>query len=99
MFSILRKIVPKVCIIDGKAAAFYFQVRRITRLITGVQHVVNNDLDVGDLPKVFFLLNYNLSLSEVIIRANDLSEHTSTVRTEASFTLNMKFLMKDGLIV
>ena len=49
MFSIVRQVVPKVCIIDGKAEAFYTQVRQIIRLITGAQHVANNDPDVGDL--------------------------------------------------
>ena len=91
MFSIVRQIVRKVCIIDGKAEAFYTQVRHIIRLITRVQHFANNDPDVGDLLKVFFLPHYNFSLAEVIIRANDLSEHTGT--------LTMKFLMNGGLII
>ena len=42
-------MVPKVCIIDGKAAVSYTQVGHIIRLITGVQHVVNNDPNAGDL--------------------------------------------------
>ena len=41
--------------------------------------VPNDDPDVDDLLKVFFLPNCNFSLAEVIIRAHDLSEHTSTV--------------------
>ena len=89
-------MVPKVCIIGGKAAA-YNQVRHIIRLITGVQHVVNNDPEVGDLLKVLFLPNHNSLLAEVIITANDLLEHTSTASMEASDTLNVKFLMNGGL--
>ena len=99
MFSIVRQIILKFCIIDGKAAAFYTQVRHIILLITRVQHIANNDPDFGDLLKVFFLPNYNFSLGEVIIRANDLSEHTSAVGMEASGTLTMKFLMHVGLII
>ena len=99
MYSIVRQMVPKVCIIGGKAAAFYTQVRHIIRLITGVQHVANNEPDVGDLLKVFFPPNYNSSLAEVIIWANDFWEQTSTVGMEASGTLTKKFLMNCGLII
>ena len=68
-------------------------------MITGVQHVANNELDVADFLKVFVLHNYNLSLAEVIIRASDLSEHTSAVGMEASDTLKMKFLINGGLFI
>ena len=54
---IVRQMVPKGRIIRGRAAAFYTQFRHIIRLITGVQHVVNNDPDVGDFLNVFFLPN------------------------------------------
>ena len=99
MLSTVRQIVPQVRIIDDNVAAFYTQARNIIRLITSVQHVSNNDPDVGDLLKVFFVTNYNFSLAEVIIRASDLSEHTSTVGMEASDRLTMKFLMNGGLII
>ena len=59
----LRQMVSKVCIIGGKAAASNTQAKHIIRLITVMQHVVNNDPDVGDLLKVFFLPNYNVPLA------------------------------------
>ena len=99
MQSIVHQMVPKVCISGGKAAASYTQATYIIRLITGVQHVLNNDPDVGDLLKVSFLPNLNVSLAEVIIPANDLSVHISTAGMEASGTSNMKFVMKSGLII
>lgn len=94
-----RGMVPKVVIIGGKAAASYVQAKRFIRLITGVSDVVNNDPAVGDLLKVFFLPNYNVTLAETIIPANDLSQHISTAGMEASGTSNMKFVMNGGLIV
>ena len=57
MFCIIRQIVSKVYIIDGNAAAFYVQVGHIIQLITSVQHLANNDPDIGDLLTVFFLPN------------------------------------------
>ena len=47
----LRQMVSKVCIIGGKAAASNTQAKHIIRLITVVQHVVNNDPDVGDFSR------------------------------------------------
>lgn len=94
-----NNVVPKVVIIGGKAAASYVQAKHIIRLINGVSQVVNHDSDVGELLKVFFLPNYNVTLAEVIIPANDISEHISTAGMEASGTSNMKFVMNSGLIV
>lgn len=92
-------VVPKVVVIGGKAAASYVQAKRFIRLINGVSDVVNNDPDIGDLLKVFFLPNYNVTLAEVIIPANDISQHISTAGMEASGTSNMKFVMNGGLII
>jgi glycogen phosphorylase len=94
-----RQVVPKVVVIGGKAAAAYVQAKHFIRLINGVSQVVNSDEDVGDLLKVFFMPNYNVTKAEIIIPANDLSQHISTAGTEASGTSNMKFVMNGGLIV
>jgi starch phosphorylase len=94
-----RKFVPRVVMIGGKAAPGYDNDKAIIKLITAVQDKVNSDHAVGDLLKVIFLPNYNVSSAQVIIPATELSQHISTAGTEASGTSNMKFVMNGGLII
>ncbi|KAJ6899776.1 alpha-1,4 glucan phosphorylase L-2 isozyme [Populus alba x Populus x berolinensis] len=93
------RYVPRVCIFGGKAFATYVQAKRIVKFITDVGTTVNHDADIGDLLKVVFVPDYNVSVAEVLIPGSELSQHISTAGMEASGTSNMKFAMNGCILI
>ncbi|KAL0914290.1 hypothetical protein M5K25_014625 [Dendrobium thyrsiflorum] len=95
----ISSFIPRVCIFGGKAFATYVQAKRIVKLITDVGATINHDPDIGDLLKVVFVPDYNVSIAEILIPASELSQHISTAGMEASGTSNMKFAMNGCILI
>uniref|UniRef100_A0A0D9VZ81 Alpha-1,4 glucan phosphorylase n=1 Tax=Leersia perrieri TaxID=77586 RepID=A0A0D9VZ81_9ORYZ len=95
----IKSFVPRVCIFGGKAFATYIQAKRIVKFITDVAATVNHDPEIGDLLKVVFVPDYNVSVAEALIPASELSQHISTAGMEASGTSNMKFAMNGCILI
>ena len=93
------RMLPRVCVVAGKAAPGYEVAKKIIQLACAVSKAVNNDVRCAGVLQVVFIPNFNVSLAELIIPASDVSQHISTAGMEASGTGNMKFVMNGGLIV
>lgn len=92
-------ILPKTYIFGAKAAAGYDMAKQIMRLICYLSEEINKNPKIKEKLNVVYMENYNVSMSEKLMPASEISEQISLAGKEASGTGNMKFMINGALTV
>lgn len=90
-------ITPTTFIFGGKAASGYYMAKSIIRLIWSLGEEISRDPVARDVIRVVFLEEYNVTESELLMPATDISEQISLAGKEASGTGCMKFMINGAL--
>lgn len=89
--------VPKTYIFAAKAAPGYYMAKQIIKLIWNISQELKKDKKLNEKLNVIFLEDYNVSLSEILMPAANISEQISLAGTEASGTGNMKLMINSAI--
>lgn len=88
---------PTTFVFGGKSAASYEFAKLVMQFINDLQVMVNNDPAVNSKMKVVLVTNFNVTYSQYIYPAADISEQISMAGTEASGTGNMKMMLNGAV--
>ncbi len=103
-YNLLREnpnadIQPKTYIFGAKAAAGYYMAKQIMKLICFLSEEIAKDRKIAEKINVVYMENYNVTMSEMLMPASEISEQISLAGKEASGTGNMKFMINGALTI
>ncbi len=92
-------ILPKTYIFGAKAAAGYEMAKQIMKLICFLSEDIKKNPKINEKLNVVYMENYNVTMSEKLMPASEISEQISLAGKEASGTGNMKFMINGALTI
>ncbi|MDE6273728.1 MAG: glycogen/starch/alpha-glucan phosphorylase [Clostridiales bacterium] len=92
-------ILPKTYIFGAKAAAGYEMAKQIMKLICFLSEDIRKNPKINEKLNVVYMENYNVTMSEKLMPASEISEQISLAGKEASGTGNMKFMINGALTI
>lgn len=90
---------PKTYIFGAKAAPGYSMAKQIIKLINFISEEIRKDKKISSKLNVVFMEDYNVTMSEMLMPASEISEQISLAGKEASGTGNMKFMINGALTI
>ncbi len=90
---------PKTYIFGAKAAAGYDMAKQIIKLICYLAADIAKHPKINEKLNVVYMENYNVTMSEKLMPASEISEQISLAGKEASGTGNMKFMINGALTI
>lgn len=92
-------IQPKTYIFGAKAAPGYSMAKQIIKLINFLSEEIRKDKKINEKLNVVYMEDYNVTMSEILMPASEISEQISLAGKEASGTGNMKFMINGALTI
>ena len=90
---------PQTFIFGAKAASGYLRAKQIIKLICYLAEDIKKKPNIREKLNVVYMEDYNVTMSEVMMPAAEVSEQISLAGKEASGTGNMKFMINGALTI
>ncbi|HIZ03689.1 MAG TPA: glycogen/starch/alpha-glucan phosphorylase [Candidatus Borkfalkia avistercoris] len=90
---------PQTFIFGAKAASGYLMAKQIIKLIWSLAEDIKKHPKVHEKLNVVYMEDYNVTMSEKLMPASEVSEQISLAGKEASGTGNMKFMINGAITV
>lgn len=93
------EMLPKTYIFGAKAAPGYSMAKQIIKLINFISADIRKHPKINEKLNVVYMEDYNVTMSEKLMPASEVSEQISLAGKEASGTGNMKFMINGALTI